>query len=718
MIPLQGTELGTGPPLATAFDDCIAAHEVVSFDVFDTLIFRAVSRPTDAFDVVKLRLLASDAALRHPQAVDAFPELRVEAERRARDAKERAGHTHREVTLDEIYRTLGELTGADADLIALLRETELAVERDLVYANPEGRKLFDAARALGKTIVLCSDMYLPSSEIAVLLSRCGYEGYDALYVSCEHASSKHIGTMYPYVAGLHGVDTSSIVHVGDNAHGDGTMARSSGCTAIHLPQPPPIERAAMPWNEQPFHRDSIAGIVEGIRRKRDVERDDAPQDPWEELGFRVFGPLFTGFLLWLAAAARERPNDKVLFLARDAYFLRKHFAAFVGVLPDELDTAYCYVSRGSVLVPSLADFPLARLNHLFSGRTRLTVAQHLRRIGLPAERFIRVARSAGFNDLDEPVKNGDARMRVLLGKLYQELMQLSAERRPMVQRYIASVIGDAKNVTLVDVGWVGNIQTSLIRLLGPKHADVTFTGRYVGLFTSASDNAYPGHPMNGWLTRRGDAPEIEFLFWWGGGVEILEFAMTAPHGTTLGYRETPDGDVVPIVESSEVEGEIGRLAERLQKGAGEFVDMFVSTFGSIPPEALDSRAWAAEFFRLVTDPRPDEVALLGDITHSDVAGDSSIRQPLVPDMTTFGGTPDEIAKCSWKAGFAVRHGLDQDDRFSEALYLASYPDVQAAIDGGGFDSAHEHWDAHGRHEGRIGSWSDWIRKTRELTVKR
>lgn len=716
MIPVQGSEPA---PVTTALHECIAAHDVISFDVFDTLIFRAVARPTDAFDVVKLRLLAGDAALRNPQAVDAFPELRVEAERRARDEKERAGHSHREVTLDEIYRTLAGLCGADADLVALLRETELSVERDLVYANPAGRELFDAARALGKAIVLCSDMYLPAAEIAALLSRCGYEGYDALYVSCEHASSKHLGTMFSYVAGLHGVETSSILHIGDNEHGDGTMARNAGCTAIHLPHTPAAPRAEIPWNEQPFHRDCIAGIVEGIRRKRDVERDDgAVPDPWEELGFRVFGPLFTGFLLWLAAAVRERPADKVLFLARDAYFLRQHFAAFVGVLPDEIDTAYCYVSRGSLLVPSLADFPLARLNHLFSGRTRLTVAQHLRRIGLPAERFIRVARSAGFVDLDEPVQNGDARMRALLGKLYQELMQLSAERRPIAQRYIASVIGDAKSVTLVDVGWVGNIQASLIRLLGAQHADVSFTGRYVGLFKSASDNAFPGHPMHGWLTRHGDAAEIDFLFWWGGGVEILEFAMTAPHGTTLGYRETAEGDVVPIIESGDVEGEIGRLAQRLQKGAADFVDMFVSTFGSIPPEALDTRAWAAEYFRLVTDPRPEEVALLGDITHSDVAGDSLIRQPLVPDATIRGGTPDEIARCSWRAGFAVRHGLDDDDRFSEALYVAAYPDVQAAIDSGGFASASEHWMAHGRKEGRIGSWSDWMRKTRELTVKR
>jgi predicted HAD superfamily hydrolase len=703
-------------PLVETMRAHVARADVVSFDVFDTLIVRAIARPTDAFALVKLRLLATEAALNDPHTIDAFPDLRVQAEQRARDAKEHDGHSHREVTLAEIYAALAALSGADAALVELLEQTELAVERDLVYANPVAKELFELARAEGKTIVLCSDMYLPSAEIVTLLRRCGYEGYDTLYVSCEHACSKHAGTMFPYIAERHGVAAARILHVGDNLYGDCMMAREAGCTAMYLPPPPAVERMRMPWSgEQPFYPDTVRAIVTGISRKR--ERDPARQsaDPWEQIGFRVFGPLFTGFLLWLAASVRERRPEKLLFLARDTHFIHKHLAAFLGVLPDELAADYVYVSRGSLLMPSLTDFPLRRLDHLVSGKTESSVRRHLRRLGLLPDPFVNVARSCGFTDLDEVVPNGDPRMRTLLGKLHHELLRVAATQRPLAQRYLQQHIGDAKRVMLVDIGWVGNIQASIVRLLGTAQAGIEIAGHYVGVFRSAADNEYPGHSMHGWLTQRDDPPEIERFLWWSGGVEILEFAMTAPHGTTLGYEETAGGNVVPIVESSVTEHAIGRFAARVQKGAAAFIDEFISAYGSIPPEALNSRAWAAEFYRLVTDPTAEDAALLGDLTHGDVAGDTSIRLPLAPAVGHGDDDDKRFAPCYWRAGFIVRNDLEGDGTgFSEAVYLALYPEVRKAVADGHFASAWEHWQLHGQREKRATSWAAWMRNSREL----
>ena len=703
------------PPPEADLREQIAAHDVISFDVFDTLILRAIAKPADAFAVVKLRLLAGDAALHHPRVIDAFPDLRLRAEQLARDAKERAGEIHREVTLDEIYDAFASLSGAGPELADLLKRTELAVERDLVYPNPVAKRMYDLARAERKTIVLCSDMYLPAAEVTALLRRCGYDGYDALYVSCEHARSKHAGTLYDYVAGRHGVATNRVLHVGDNAYGDCEMARRAGCTAVHLPHPGGAPRAPMPWHgEQPFFSDTVGAIVEGIVRKR--ERDPAHEsaDAWERLGFRVFGPLLTGFLLWLAAGVRERRPEKLMFLARDTHFVRAHLGRFLGVPPDEIDEEYVYVSRGSLLMPSFTDFPLPRLAHLFSGKRKTSVAEHLRRLGLEPDVYVNVARSVGFDQLDDLVPNGDPRMRALLGMLHHELLRAAAKRRPLAQRYIAQSIGTAKRIMLVDIGWVGNIQASMVRLLGPEHDGVQLDGYYVGVFRSAKENDRPGHSMHGWLTHRDDAPEIEQYVWWSGGVEILEFAMTAPHGTTLGYAESADGNVVPVLESSDVESGVTRFAVRLQKGAADFIDEFVSAYGSIPPEALSSRAWAADFVRLVTDPAPDEAVLLGDLTHGDVAGDTSIRLPFAPDITEFPDAPDAFATCYWKAGFIVRNGLADDESFSEAAYLAIYADIQAAVEAGSLASGREHWERHGRSEGRIGSWAGWLRKSREL----
>jgi hypothetical protein len=299
--------------------------------------------------------------------------------------------------------------------------------------------------------------------------------------------------------------------------------------------------------------------------------------------------------------------------------------------------------------------------------------------------------------------------------LHHELLRVAVKQRPLAQRYLAQCIGGAKRVMLVDIGWVGNMQASMIRLFGPEQAGVEFAGHYIGVFRSAADNEYPGHTMHGWLTKRDDRPEIEQVLWWSGGVEILEFAMTAPHGTTLGYEETAGGTVVPIIESNGTEHAIGRFAARVQKGAADFIDEFISAYGSIPPEALNSRAWGAEFYRLVTDPTPAEAALLGDLTHGDVAGDTSIRLPFAPALQRRGDGDAPLPPCYWKAGFIVRNDLeDADDGFSEAAYLALYPEIRIAVENGHFASGRAHWLLHGQRERRVTSWAEWMRNGREL----
>ena len=55
----------------------------------------------------------------------------------------------------------------------------------------------------------------------------------------------------------------------------------------------------------------------------------------------------------------------------------------------------------------------------------------------------------------------------------------------------------------------------------------------------------------------------------------------------------------------------------------------------------------------------EEADLLGDLTHSDALGDTTLRLPLAPKIGR--GHPIKSIKASeqsyWKAGFKVRNGL-------------------------------------------------------------
>ena len=69
----------------------------VSFDIFDTLIFRTVKDPEDIFDLVESRY----NIIFGNQVVRDFRKQRIKAERMARSL-----NNHREITINRIYELL------------------------------------------------------------------------------------------------------------------------------------------------------------------------------------------------------------------------------------------------------------------------------------------------------------------------------------------------------------------------------------------------------------------------------------------------------------------------------------------------------------------------------------------------------------------------------------------------------------------------------------
>lgn len=73
----------------------ILKHDCVSFDIFDTLVKRYVSLPTDVFDIVELRYNSLHGTSN--EKIRGFKELRINAELKARKK------IIEEVSIDEIY---------------------------------------------------------------------------------------------------------------------------------------------------------------------------------------------------------------------------------------------------------------------------------------------------------------------------------------------------------------------------------------------------------------------------------------------------------------------------------------------------------------------------------------------------------------------------------------------------------------------------------------
>ena len=137
----------------------LAKYDVISFDVFDTLIFRPVSQPSDLFFFVGEELKYLD-----------FCRIRMEMEQKARKEKYEK-YDVREVTFEEIWRMMESETGITKERGM---QIEWEIEKKYCFANPYMKRVVEKLRSLGKTMIITSDMYLGKDEIKKLLVHCGY----------------------------------------------------------------------------------------------------------------------------------------------------------------------------------------------------------------------------------------------------------------------------------------------------------------------------------------------------------------------------------------------------------------------------------------------------------------------------------------------------------------------------------------------------------------
>ncbi len=187
--------------------------EVVSFDVFDTLIFRRC-RPHDVFTAAEKKYNALSSS-----NIASFREDRLRAEHSARSKT-----TLEEITLDEIYDELA--AKYDPSQLGKLKSAELEAELEAVYPNREMQRFYASMLDEGRKVIIVSDMYLPERIISRMLEQCGYRDYTNLYVSSEYRTSKRYGGLFRQV--LNDEGNAGIFHIGDHVISDYLMPKKMG----------------------------------------------------------------------------------------------------------------------------------------------------------------------------------------------------------------------------------------------------------------------------------------------------------------------------------------------------------------------------------------------------------------------------------------------------------------------------------------------------------
>ena len=384
--------------------------DIVSFDVFDTLVCRSVMEPVDVFHLVAKAIAQIEDILVSQSFVDHFVEYRRRAEQLIRiklDKIDGASDVE-EMQILDVYKEMLLQTGENPENAARFVALEQAIELRCLKVRKAGSVLFRQAITAGKTIIIISDFIHPGSFVEKVLVQCGYAGWSRLYVSSDVGLRKHNGRLFEHVLNDLGiVDHARMCHFGDNARGDIKMAQLHGLLAYHLPSGPSllkqlIKRDALNHNaianslmkraiyshikleqlygvpahqlpareslvKQLIKRDGLEhNVIENSLVTRAIyshyanrylyagqeEADNCSLElisTAEEFGYLTIGPLMYAFSRWLLQEAERESIHQIILFARDSILPFENLKMLRSKLGlDGLKLCYVPVSRGAV----------------------------------------------------------------------------------------------------------------------------------------------------------------------------------------------------------------------------------------------------------------------------------------------------------------------------------------------------------------------------------
>lgn len=441
-LPLHESESVLAAKEHISVEACVKklmAYDVISFDIFDTLIFRPFSEPTDLFFFLGETFGILD-----------FKRIRMEMEQKEREECYKK-HGHTEITLQDIWNRIEREVGIPADK-GIVAEQEL--ERQFCYANPYMLEVFAQLIQHGKQIIIVSDMYLPEYFLHELLEKNGYQGIDKIYVSCEYQRNKATGSLFQMVRedALHG---RKVIHVGDNMISDIDMAGKYGFDTFYYPNVNKDTRVYRPYDMSPVVGGAYRGIVNAF-----LHCGVAEYSMEYEYGF-VYGGIFAlGYCSFIHEYCRSHHMDKILFLSRDGDILKQ---VYDKLFPNDY-TEYAYWSR--VVATKLMaaenryDYFRRFLYHKVNqGKSMETILKAMELDELLEELPTEISRDRLLTD-----RNVE-RVKQFVEERWNKVIHIYSNQMLAAKEYYQMLLQGCHNVCAVDIGWAGSGAVSLDHLI-------------------------------------------------------------------------------------------------------------------------------------------------------------------------------------------------------------------------------------------------------------
>lgn len=535
----------------------LLTYDVISFDVFDTLILRPFAKPFHLF-----MLLAE----KHDHI--GFMTIRRKAEKAARE-KALVNKGNREVTIYDIYEIIEEQTGIDKEYGA---KVEFETELEHCFANPYMHEVYRILKSHGKKIIAVSDMYLTKEMIQTLLKKNGYY-MDGVYVSSEWNGSKRDKNLYKVVLNtLDPTETTRIIHVGDNYTTDIVAAREMGIDAKYYKNVHEAGSKYRPTNMS----DLVGSVYKGLVNTRIHNGKFKYSVPYE-FGYIYGGIYVLGYCCWIHNYAKNNNIDKVLFLARDGYIYRRVF----NDLFDDVSNEYVYWSRIAnmkyTIEKNKEDFlnraVRQKASNTIRGTFETSIRSHL--MSLELGNMLDLLPKYGLHE-EDIIHNGNVNiLERLIIENWDYVIKQYSQYDEIVKEYFLNIIGDSKNIAVVDVGWLGSSGMGIKYLIEEKWK----LGCNVRSLVAASWRANHAKNLHKIMNEETEAymfsrtfnRQLYNIHGSNNGLNCIFFELftQAPHPSFAGFKKNPDGSLDYVFDVPEIENY--EIINGIHKGIIDFV---------------------------------------------------------------------------------------------------------------------------------------------------
>ena len=303
--------------------------EIISFDIFDTLIARNILYPKDIFSIVEMKIDKEDLNGM------AFADLRIKSEQSLL-AKGLNPNIY------EIYDEMQKVCGFSHKQKE--RILNLEIETEFAFIVPRKRVLdFYNEIRKEKKVYFISNMYFPKEILKKLLSKCGYEGYEDILVSCDYRKSKNEGlfNMFRKEVGIE----KKCLHIGDNYRADYQAAKSAGMDSFLIMSGLEMLTNStyaklLSLNLNIFDRVAVGIFI-----------NEAFNDPFalynkngktmvrsvDSFTKMFIAPIIVYFTIWFIQNVEKEECDYIFYPARDAFLIQKLCDFIVKTLNIEID---------------------------------------------------------------------------------------------------------------------------------------------------------------------------------------------------------------------------------------------------------------------------------------------------------------------------------------------------------------------------------------------